>query len=441
MSEQKLDRRNFLAASAGGAAALTGAPAILAQRNPNDRIGVGMIGVGTRGIYLLEQVQECPNTEIRLICDLYDSNIDRAQKTAFNKKVEITRQWEKALESKDIDAVMIATPDFWHAPMAIRAAQMKKHIYVEKGLCRTLDEAKGIRRAVRENGVTLQLGHHQNSESPFVKARDIFRSGTLGQVALARTYIDRTNPWPEWQFYTRYDNQVLPPDATASTVDWERFQANAAVKTAFDPERFFRWRCWWEYGTGIAGDLMSHQWDGVNLIVGMGIPEAVHTMGGLYFWTRDREVPDQWHVLYEYPKKQLNVVFACTLHNRHHGTNTYIFGRDATIEVGSDHCRVYGAEWKPEYKEKLAAARRKAADAGLDRTLAEALVQPDYSWKKGENPMTTHQRDWIDCIRSGQTPRCGIDRAFEEGVTIVMSVESYFKERKVKWDPVNEQIV
>jgi predicted dehydrogenase len=441
MSENKLDRRNFLTASAGGAAGLAGAPAILAQRNANDRIGVGMIGVGTRGIYLLEQVQECPNTEVRLICDLYDSNIARAQKTAFNKKVEITKQWEKALESKDIDAVMIAAPDFWHAPMAIRAAQMKKHIYVEKGLCRTLDEAKGIRRAVRDNGVTLQLGHHQNSESPFVKAREIFQSGKLGQVALARTYIDRTNPWPEWQFYTRYDNQVLPPDATASTVDWERFQANAGVKTQFDPERFFRWRCWWEYGTGIAGDLMSHQWDGVNMIAGMGIPEAVHTMGGLYFWTKDREVPDQWHVMFEYPKKQLNVTFACTFHNRHHGTNTYIFGREASIEVASDHCRLYSAEWKPDYKEKLAMARRKVTDAGLDATLAEAAVQPEYSWKKGENPMTTHQRDWIDCIRSGQTPRCGIDRAFEEGVTIVMSVESYFKERKVKWDPVNEQIV
>lgn len=441
MSDTKLDRRNFLAATAGSAAALTGAPAVLAQRNPNDRIGVAMIGVGTRGIYLLEQVQECPNTEIRLICDLYDSNIQRAQKTAFNKKAEVTKDWEKALASKDVDAVMIATPDFWHAPMAIRAAQQKKHIYVEKGMCRTLEEAKGIRKAVRENGVTLQLGHHQNSEAPFVKAREIFQSGKLGQTCLARTYIDRTNPWPEWQFYTRYDNQVLPPDANLDHIDWERFQSGSSVKTQFDPERFFRWRCWWEYGTGIAGDLMSHQWDGVNLIVGMGIPEAVHTMGGLYFWKKDRDVPDQWHVLFEYPKKQMNVGFACTFHNRHHGTNTYIFGRDATIEVASNYCRLYGAEWKPDYRDKLTAARRKAEQAGIDPTLAEALVQPDYSWKKGEFELTTHQRDWIDCIRSGQTPRCGMDRAFEEAVTIVMSVESYFKERKVKWDPVNEQVV
>jgi predicted dehydrogenase len=441
MATEEIGRRSFLTAATGTAAALTGAPAILAQRNINDRMNVASIGVGTRGIYLLQQMQECPNVDIRMICDLYDSNIARAQKTAFNKKAEVTKDWEKVMTSKDIDAVVIATPDFWHAPMAVRATQNKKHVYVEKGMCRTLEEAKAIRRAVRENGVTLQLGHHQNSEAPFIKAREIFQSGKLGEVCLARTYIDRTNAEPEWQFYTAYEIHTTPPDATSQTVDWERFQAGSNLKTSFDAQRFFRWRCWWEYGTGIAGDLMSHQWDGVNMITGAGIPEAVQTMGGLYFWTKDREVPDQWHVLFEYPKKKLNVTFGCTFHNRHHGTNTYIFGREGSVEVSSNSCRLYGAEWKPEYREKLAGARKKAEAAGLDASAAEAFVEPEYAWKKGEGEVSSHQRDWIDCIREGRIPRCGMDRAFEEAVTIVMSVESYFKERKVKWDPVNEVVV
>jgi len=113
----------------------------------------------------------------------------------------------------------------------------------------------------------------------------------------------------------------------------------------------------------------------------------------------------------------------------------------ATIEVASEYCRLYGAEWKPEYRERITAARKKCEQMGVDATLAAAVVEPDYAWKKGETEMTTHQRDWIECIRSGKTPRCGMDRAWEEAVTIVMSVESHFKERKVKWDPVNEQIV
>jgi predicted dehydrogenase len=442
MSENSLPRRSFLKSSTAlGASALASAPAVLAQRNPNDRIRVASIGVGTRGIYLLERMQECPNTEIALICDLYDANIARAQKTAFNKKAEVTKDWEKAVSSKDIDAVVIAAPDFWHATMAVRAAQNKKHVYVEKGMCRTLEEAKAIRKAVTENKVTLQLGHHQNSEPSFVKAREIFQSGKLGKTALARTYIDRTNPWPEWQFYRSYDNQVLPADATPETVDWEKFQENSSVKTKFDPERFFRWRCWWEYGTGIAGDLMSHQWDGVNMIVGMGIPQAVQTMGGLYFWKKDRDVPDQWHVLYEYPKQELNVTFACSFHNKHHGTNTFILGRDASIEVAERHCRLYSAEWRPEFKARIDAAIQKTQQLGLDQALAPSLVEPDYTWKRGENPMTDHQRNWIDSLRGLDKPRCGMQRAWEEAVTIVMSVEAYFKERKVKWDPVNEAIV
>jgi predicted dehydrogenase len=430
----RFTRRTLLS----GAASLTAAPAIHARQNANDRIGVAMVGVGTRGIYLLERAQECPNTEIRVICDLYDSNLKRAADRTFNKQVELTKDWEKAVSSPDVDAVFIATPDFWHAPIAIRAAQNKKHIYVEKALCRTLPEAKAIRKAVKENNVVLQLGHHQNSDPYFIKGREICRSGQLGKVTLVRTYIDRTSAWPEWQFYTAYNIQEAPQDATPETIDWKRFIANAPG-IPFDVQRFFRWRCWWEYGTGIAGDLMSHQWDGVNMIVGMGIPEAVQTMGGLYFWKEDREVPDQWHVMYEYPKQDLNVTFACTFHNRHHGTNTYVFGRDATLEVHTSWCRLYGAEWKPEYGEKLAAARK--ANESIGWLAADALVAPDYYMKKGELEVSSHMRNFIDCIRSGETPRCGIDRAWEEAVTVVMSVEAYFKERKVKWDPVNELIV
>jgi predicted dehydrogenase len=171
----------------------------------------------------------------------------------------------------------------------------------------------------------------------------------------------------------------------------------------------------------------------------MGIPEAAQTMGGLYFWKQDREVPDQWHVMFEYPKKELSVSFGCTFHNRHQGTNTVFYGRDATLEVHTDWCRVYGAEWKPDYPQKLSAARKTAAQMGL--TPPEAVVRPDYSMKGGELEVTTHQRDFIDCVRSGQTPRCGLDRAWAEAVTVVMSVEAYFKERRVKWDPVNEEII
>jgi len=441
MSEFDLKRRDFLRV---GAAALSGAPAILAQRGPNDVIRLAIVGVGTRGYYLLQLAQDVPNTEIRVISDLYQGNIDRARKACKNPDVRVEKEWERAVSAPDVDAVIIATPDFWHAPMAVRAAESKKDVYVEKGLCRTLEEAKAIRKAVKDNNVVLQLGHHQNGDPYFLKAREIVQSGRLGKITLARTYIDRTNAWPEWKFYTAYNIQEVPQDANPGTIDWDRFLANAP-KRPFDVERFFLWRKWWDYGTGIAGDLMSHQWDGVNLILGMGIPESVVTHGAHYFWKDGREVPDQWHVVFDYPKQELAVQFNCTFHNSHQGTNTYILGRDGSVEVEALWCREYEAEWKPGFSDKLKQAREQYKAAGLDPSIAQA--PPVYSMKPDEidpavaNANATHMRNWIDCIRSRQTPRCGLQRAWEEAVTIVMSVDSYRKERKVKWDPVNEEII
>jgi predicted dehydrogenase len=273
--QQHIERRQFLKATA----AMAAAPAVLAQRSPNEVLGIASIGVGTRGHELLRQVQEfAGNTQVRVICDLYESNIRRAKELATNKNVAVIKEWEKAVTSPDVDAVIIATPDFWHAPMVIEAAKAKKHIYVEKGLCMTLDEAKAIRKAVRDNKVVLQLGHHYNSLPTFQKAREIYQSGALGKVTMVRTIMDRTNAYPEWQFFGNYDKNEMPSDASPRTIDWSRFVARASNRD-FDPKRFFLWRYWWEYGNGIAGDLMSHLWDSVNGVIGMGIPESAITQG------------------------------------------------------------------------------------------------------------------------------------------------------------------
>lgn len=443
MSEENfMARRRFLqnlaAAGAGLTAALHRGPALLAQRNPNDIIGVACIGVGTQGHYLLQDAQAIPNTEIRIICDLYTGNVTRAQGLCKNPKVRVVHEWEKVVEDPDIDVVIIATPDFWHAPMTIAAAESKKDIYVEKGWCTKLEDAKAMRKAVKDNRVVLQLGHHYNGLPTFHKAREIFRSGALGKVALVRTYIDRTQVTPEWKFYTDYDIHEPPKDAGPDTIDWERFIANAP-KRPFSVERFFTWRCYWDYGTGIAGDLLSHLWDSVNMVMGMGIPETAVTHGGLYFWTNDREVPDQWTVLFDYPRQSLAVHFACTFHNVHVGEMAQYLGRDMTLEVSPEFCRTYGPEWKPDYEKKVAKARAAAFQTGMNPQ--DAVVPPDYSLKPDELKVTSHIEDFLECVRTRALPRCHVDRAFEEAVAILMSVEAYKQERKVRWDPVKEEIV
>ena len=158
-----MDRRDFLKR----AAAMAAAPAVLAQKKPNDTIGVAVIGVGTRGFYLFNEFQKIQGVEIRSICDLYDGNLKRARAASTNDRVKTGKEWEKVMADPDIDAVVIATPDFWHAPMTIRAAESKKDVYVEKGWCTKLEDAKRMRAAIKANRIVMQLGHNYNSMPQF----------------------------------------------------------------------------------------------------------------------------------------------------------------------------------------------------------------------------------------------------------------------------------
>lgn len=450
-SMESMNRRAFLrnsaVASAGLVLAANRAPAALAQTNPNIKIRIGCIGVGTQGHRLLQAVQAVPDTEVVVISDLYTGNIERARGLCLNKDVRIVKEWEKVVSDPNVDAVIIATPDFWHCRMTVEAAKNKKDIYVEKGWCITLPEAKQMRAAVKENKVVMQLGHHMNSIPQLHKALEIYRSGALGKVPLVRGYIDRARSFPEWKFYTDYGIQEMPKDASPETIDWKRFiAASPNPNRPFDAERFFTWRRYWDYGTGIAGDLLTHIWDAINMVAGMGIPESAMTQGGKYFWKEDREVPDMWHVLFDYPKQDLAVTFGCSFHNNHVGEMIHFLGRDLTMEVNSQICRTYVPEWKPEHNErvmdgrKLASATRKAAQE-LGIAAPPTQVAPQYAYREGELTVTSHMQNFIDCVRSRQTPRCGVDRAFEEAVALIMSVESYRREKKVKWDPVKEVIV
>jgi predicted dehydrogenase len=429
-----MDRRDFLK----GAAAFAAAPAVLAQKGPNDTIGLAVIGVGTRGYYLFQEFQKIQGVEIRSICDLYDGNLKRAREAAKNDRVKTGKEWEKVMADPDIDAVVIATPDFWHAPMTIRAAESKKDVYVEKGWCTKLEDAKRMRAALKENKTVMQLGHNYNSMAQFFKAREIFRSGELGKVAAIRLYIDRTGAFPEWQFFQTYENPVMPKDASPETIDWARFTANATQRP-FDAERFFLWRKWFEYGTGIAGDLLSHLWDSANMVAGLGIPETTVTQGGNYFWKDGRDVPDQWNVLMDYPKKELSVSFECTFHNRHYGEVEQFMGRDKTLEVSPRFCRTYEAEWKPDFKDRAAKHAKELIALGYEPQ--DLPPVPDYSMKRDELQVSSHWQDFIDCVRSRATPRCSVDRAFEEAATIFLSVEAYKRNAKVRWDAATETIV
>lgn len=422
-------RRTFLKAAGAG---LASAPGLLGARNPNGQIGVGVIGVGTRGFYLMKEFQRVPGVRINVICDLYDGHLRRAKEFSTNTNARLTKEWETVLSDPNVDAVVIATPEFWHAPMVLAAAKARKDIYVEKAWCTSIEQAKAMRAAVKENGVVMQLGHNRNSDPTYHKAMEFMREGKVGKITVVRMFIDRTDSLPQWKFYGDYENHQLPADASPTTIDWDRFTA-AVSKRPFDAERFFRWRNWWEYSSGIAGDLMTHLWDSANFMMGMGIPESAQTQGGLYFWKKDQEVPDTWNAIFDYPKQDLVMTFGSNFQSVHAGDMVQLLGRDGTIEVSRNYMYYYRAEWKPDVVEKLKQLQRPGTPP--------VRLPPDYSFKEGDLKVTTHWQDFIDATRTRTLPRCNVDHAFQEAATLVMSLEAYRRERKVRWDPVKEEIV
>ena len=417
MSE--LGRRTFLQAGTAGMAA---APAVLSQDNKVLRVAV--IGVGNRGTFLMKEFQRLSGVRIDVVCDIYEGHLTREKEFSVNTKVRLVKEWENVIADPEIDAIVIATPDFWHAPMTLAAAQAKKHIYIEKPWCMTVAEAKKLRAAVKANKVKMQLGHNRNSAPALFKAREIYRSGKLGATPLIRTYMDRARPRAPWEFYGDAENTKMPTDANERTIDWPRFIAGAPQKRPFNAEEFFRWRGWWNYSTGIAGDLMSHLWDSVNMITGTGIPTTCQAQGSLYFWKNAIHVPDMWHTVFDYPNHELTVTFSSNFVNRHTGDLVEVLGRDGFMECSPAFCRVYDAEWKDE-----------------ERPGGGAKKGPSYVFKPGELQVTSHWQNFVDAITKDEKLRCDEDRSFEEAVVVIMSVEAYHKKREVRWDFRKEEIV
>jgi predicted dehydrogenase len=359
------------------------------------------------------------------------------------------------LAADDIDAVIIAAPDHWHARMAIDAAKAGKHVYVEKGLTRTLDEVYAVRDAIKESGVVFQLGHQGRQTESYIKAKEAVEKNLLGKINLIEVCTNRNTPNGAWV----YD---IHPDANERTVDWAQFEEPCEVKHPWSPERFFRWRCWWDYGTGLSGDLLTHEYDAVNQILGMGIPETAASSGGVYFYKEKedyvkevREVPDVWNAVFEYPHLDFTLMYSASLaNNRDRGK--LIMGHDGSMELGNN-LQIYACRESTRYKEQIESGLidpdlpiytyipgRKNVDSVATATeqyfASRGLL---YTYRNGQRVDTTHLHiaEWIQAIREGKQPSCNIDQAFEEGITSAMATMAYREKRTVSWDREKQQVL
>ncbi len=419
----------------------------------SEALRLGIIGYGKRGEELLgasmnSQIGQADlNIEYRGVCEINNLRLERGLAVA-GSKARAYKNYLDLLDSDDIDAVIIATPDHWHAQMAMDAALKGKHIYLEKCMTRTVDEARSLRDTVKQSAVVFQLGHHGRQRDLNLKAKKLIANGTLGKLSLIETTTNRNDPYRGWE---------MERDESLSEehVDWNQFQGPEAKKQPFSPERYYGWRNYWDYGTGMSGDLLSNEFDVINSILDLGIPESAMATGGLYYHLDGREVPDVFQAAFEYPDRALTLLYSGTLASGI-PRGTLFMGTDATLELGRI-LSVWVDKQSAKYKSRIesgiidpssplvnylkpldsvdavsSATSKYFADRGLDMT---------YSGGRAVNTTYLHLAEWLHCIRSGGITSCNIDRGFEEAITAHMATLSYHEGRKLRWDYETETII
>ncbi len=426
MSESHtMTRRSILAA---GVASVV-APAILRGAEPtSDPVRVGHIGCGTRGWNLTKYTGSIADAKVVAVCDVYEPHRQRGFEAGNNPDAKRYEKYEDLLADPNVEAVIIAVPDHSHEPLVVAAANAGKAVYCEKGWTRSIEAAKHMREVIRKQKTVFQLGHQGRQHPATAAAAELLRDGRIGPITLIKTgrYFNGTLERAPWRWYGNYSWYDRPdPKEVIKKLDWDRW-LGSAPKIEFNERHFWHWRCYWPYGTGQAGDLLSHEMDHVQCVLGWGIPDTCRCTGQLTYYKDDRDVPDNWLAAYTFEKQNCTVTFEGCMNSNRCQAPEYI-GKDGRLVfdgIGQDAANYNIFDDKPAYPFK------------------GGTTEPVESFDPSKAPhWPTHMQDFLQCVRTGGRPKCNEDEAFIEAATLLMSVESYRQKREVRWDPVGERIV
>ncbi len=405
--------------------------------------------------------QEDLNVQITAVCDVFDAHAQDAVDSFSTDQVKVKRYrtYKELLESADVDAVIIATPDHWHAPMAIAALQAGKHVYVEKPMTHNIKETYELRAAAENSDKVFAVGHQHRQTQSFLTAQDVVKKRILGHVSLIQANTNRNDDNGAWQYH-------IHEAASPSTIDWEQFIGNAPM-TEFNLEHFFRWRKWWAYGSGLSGDLLSHDYDRINCVLNMGIPNSVVSSGGIYTHRDGRNVPDVFQTNMEFPEfstggsqqsgkeKGMTMVYSASLGNSF-GRQTLLMGHDATMELGNS-LSIFVDRGSTRFRDEIQNGTMQPGVPvytydptanevdGISSATTQYFADKGLLWtyRDGRRVDSTHLhlREWLSCIRNGGTPSCDIKAGFEEAITSHMAGLSYKLGRRIDWDNEKEELV
>jgi predicted dehydrogenase len=432
-------RRHFLHSLSAGIGS-----AAFAQRaiSPNDKIRFAIIGAGGMGMGDVRSALLVPGTELVAAADVYQGRLERSREL-WGKQIAITRDYRELLDRKDIDAVIVATPDHWHQRISIDAMEKGKDVYCEKPMIQRVSEGAAMVDAEKRTKRIIQVGSQRVSSIEYTKAKHLFEAGAIGELNLVEAWWDRNSAIGAWQY-------SIPTDASPETVSWDMF-LGSAPKRPFDAVRMFRWRNYQDYGTGVAGDLFVHLFSGMHYITGATGPEKVYATGGLRFWNDGRDVPDVMLGLYDYPKTDKHPAFTLALRvNFVSGageTSGFRFvGSEGILTVGrgvtlskapreSEPGYTIGTFTKEEQDRFLKKYREKYPQQRPNADAMRADSDERFQAPRGYSDHEDHHRNFFDAVRSRKPVIEDALFGFRAAGPAVLSNVSYAEKRAVKWNP------
>ncbi|MGH9751856.1 MAG: Gfo/Idh/MocA family protein [Blastocatellia bacterium] len=407
-----IERRDFIKQGIGA-----GVTTVAANANilgANDRVRVGVIGLGRQGRGVMKMFMKTQDARIVAICDVFQPQMDFAIKDAKLESVEPYKDFRRILDRKDIDAVIVASPDHWHALQTVMACQTGKDVYVEKPISVTVGEGRKMVQAARQYNRVVQVGTQQRSGDHYQKAAEIIRGGQLGKITFVRT----------WNFGNQTPGGIgNPPDTNPPEgLDWDMWLGPAPMRPfnqnrfGAHPDRWSSFRWFWDYAGGMMTDWGVHHIDIVQMAMRVDAPSAITAMGGKLALNDNRETPDTLMVTYEYPG------FVCTYENREcnaQGWNGYGYGilfhgADATLYINREYFEI-----TPEKERNVEARRVKNEN------------------KQGE----AHVRNFLDCVKSRQTPISDIEIGHRSTTTCLLGNVALRSGRRIAWNAKTERIV
>ena len=438
-------RREFIKLAAGTGLAGHKAATVLRAAPPpqvsaNDRIRLATIGIGGQGTYDTTTALRVPGVELVAAADVYDGRLVRANEV-FGASVQTTRDYREVLARSDVDAVIIATPDHWHAQVSIDAMNAGKDVYCEKPMVQTIADGHRVIDAERRTKRIFQVGSQRVSSVIYAKARDLMKAGAIGELNLVEAWWDRNSPVGAWQY-------TLPADASPATVDWDRFLGQAP-KRPFEPIRLFRWRNYRDYGTGVAGDLFVHLFSGMHFIVGALGPTRVMSTGGLRFWNDGRDVPDVMLGLYDYPRTPAHPAFTLALKVNFvsgEGENSGLrfVGSEGILTIGDEGVTLAkkGTRKAPEYtigtfplaaqEAFLREYQAKYPDAASE---VEGGRRDTYAPPSDYSDSLDHFTNFFQAVRSRKAPVEDSTFGLRAAGPALVSNQSYFEGKPIAWNP------